>query len=169
MKIKVHYLGIMLLLITITSALFISGCAQNNKNTEAFLTYVYSFDQQSNVDFFEKFNSTDGVEEISKLLDEKYEYMDNICTQNCIDRLRSNRDPISLWKSLNDKCLDMKINDINIKKINDFSCDFSANIDILRDDETVYSSVQKGQLTLDENNKIDNVYFQNLKKLFEIE
>ncbi len=53
--------------------------------------------------------------------------------------------------------------------INDFSCDFSANIDIIRDNKTVYSSVQKGQLTLDENNKIDNVYFQNLKKLFEIE
>ena len=79
-----------------------------------------------------------------------------------------NREPISLWQFLNDNNLDMNVNDIIIKKKSDISFDFSVNVDIRKNNEIIYSSVQKGQIILDEYKKIDNVYFQNLNNIFEI-
>ena len=62
----------------------------------------------------------------------------------------------------------MNVNDITIKKKSDTSFDFSVNVDIRKNNEIIYSSVQKGQIILDEYKKIDNVYFQNLNNIFEI-
>lgn len=168
MKKNINFFKISILLMIFVYFWFSVGCTQNENNIELFLKYVYSFESQSNSEFFEEFYSAEGVEEISKLLDEKYEYMDNLCTQKCTDRLRNNRDPISIWKFLYDNSLDMNVKDINIKKVGDSSYDFSVDVDISKDNETIYSSVQKGQIILDEQEKIDNVFFQNLNKIFEI-
>ena len=54
------------------------------------------------------------------------------------------------------------------KKICYISFDFSVNVDIRKNNEIIYSSVQKGQIILDKYKKIDNVYFQNLNNIFEI-
>ena len=62
----------------------------------------------------------------------------------------------------------MNVNGITIKKKSDTSFDFSVNVDIRKNNEIIYSSVQKGQIILDEYKKIDNVYFQNLNNIFEI-
>ena len=99
---------------------------------------MYSFEYKSNSDFFEEINSSKDFQELSILLDEKYEYMETFCTKECIDRLKSNRQPISLWQFLNDNNLDMNVNDITIKKKSDTSFDFSVNVDIRKNNEIIY-------------------------------
>ena len=168
MKIKLYFFKTFFLLIVLLSSLFSFGCTQKETHIEGFLKYVYSFEYKSNSDFFEEINSSKDFQELSILLDEKYEYMETFCTKECIDRLKSNRQPISLWQFLNDNNLDMNVNDITIKKKSDTSFDFSVNVDIRKNNEIIYSSVQKGQIILDKYKKIDNVYFQNLNNIFEI-
>ena len=109
MKIKLNFFKTFFLLIVLLSFLFSFGCTQKETPIEGFLKYVYSFEYKSNSDFFEEINSSKDFQELSILLDEKYEYMETFCTKECIDRLKSNRQPISLWQFLNDNNLDRRL------------------------------------------------------------
>lgn len=164
-------------MILATMILFV-GCAKDEANPqievgEGFLEEFYSFNKDGRYDEFEAVleDRTITQENVVSVMDEAinqyYATMSEYSSEDAIKYITNNRLPMGVEESYKEdgKTLEVDSITLEVTEENKYNWIVTAKITDSNKEETIIE--QKGQMIFNKDNKIESVYFENLKALVE--